>query len=97
MIITNMIVTAYCACTICCGPSATGIAANGKQPIAGITVAGPRRYSFGTMIKIDGIGDRVITDRLSCKYDNRIDIFMSSHKQAKQFGIRTNKVIIWNQ
>lgn len=94
MIITNMVITAYCACTICCGPRATGLAANGKPPIAGVTVAGPRRYPLGTKINIAGIGDRVITDRLSKKYDNRIDVFMTNHKDAKEFGIRTNKVWI---
>lgn len=97
MIITNMVITAYCLCTVCCGPNATGIAANGKPPIAGITVAGPRMYKLGTKIAISGIGNRVITDRLARKYDNRIDLFMSSHVQAKQFGIRTNKVTIWIQ
>lgn len=89
-----MVITAYCACTICCGPNAVNLAANGKPPIAGITVAGPRRYPLGTKIHIEGIGDRIITDRLARKYDNRIDIFMSNHKDARKFGIKTNNVTI---
>lgn len=89
-----MIITAYCICVLCCGKHSTGLAANNKPPIAGITCAGPRSLPLGTVIHIKDIGKRTITDRTAKKYDGRIDLFMSSHSKAKAFGIRTNKVTI---
>ena len=91
--ITNLIVTAYCACHICCGSNASGIAANNHKPIAGITVAASRHYPIGTKIVIDG-HTYTVQDRLANKYDDRIDIFMSSHKKAKEFGIKHKQVTI---
>jgi 3D (Asp-Asp-Asp) domain-containing protein len=92
--ITNFIITAYCACTICCGPRATGLAANGKPPVEGITVAGPRRLPLGTKVWIDGVGNRIVQDRLAKRYDNRFDVYFKRHDDAKRFGIRTLKVRI---
>lgn len=86
--ITNLIITAYCACTICCGTKATGLAANGKKPIEGITCAASRSIPLGTKIYIHSLGWRTVTDRTAKRYDGRIDIFFNSHTKAKQFGIK---------
>lgn len=94
MITNTLVVTAYCACRICCGPNAHGITASGAKPVEGITIAASRSIPFGTVIAIEGIGNRVVQDRLARRYDNRIDIFMSSHKRALQFGKQTKKVVI---
>lgn len=95
---TNIIVatiTAYCTCTHCCGPKATGLAANNKPPIEGITVAASRSYPLGTVIYIEGLTNRfVVQDRLAKRYDNRVDIFMQSHKQALKWGKQTRKVTV---
>lgn len=50
--ITNAVITAYCACRICCGPHATGLAANGRPPQEGVTVAAPRWVPLGTVVTI---------------------------------------------
>lgn len=44
---------------------------------------------------IPGVGKRVVQDRLAKRYDNRVDIFVATHKQAKKFGkqVKTIKVI----
>lgn len=87
------IITAYCACKVCCGPNAKGITASGNKPKQGITVAIPRCYALSSKVKIEKhtyIGQ----DRLSKRYDNRFDIYFDNHRDAKQFGIRTNKVIV---
>jgi 3D (Asp-Asp-Asp) domain-containing protein len=86
-----MTITAYCPCKICCGNGATGLAANGKPPSLQ-TCAGPRRYPFGTVVTIEGIGRRILTDRLAKRYDNRIDLFFPTHQEAKAFGIREAEV-----
>mgnify|MGYP000709280339 CR=1 FL=1 len=88
---TNIIVTAYCACTVCCGSNASGLTAAGVKPVEGITIAAPRRIPLGTKLKLTVPGaftNRVfiVQDRLAIRYDDRIDIFFSNHKVAKQFG-----------
>ena len=95
---TNAIFTAYCACTICCGPNASNITAAGSKPIQGITVAASRKYPLNTpiYIHIPGVVNNkryLISDRLSLKYDNRIDIYFTTHNKAKQFGVK--KGYIW--
>ncbi len=85
---TNYIVTvtAYCPCKKCCGPNAKGITASGKKAVEGITIAASRSIPFGTKINIPGVGNRIVQDRLSIKYDNRIDVFFNDHEKAKEFG-----------
>lgn len=85
MIITNLIVTAYCACRVCCGPQANGLTASGAKPQQGITVAGPRRYPLGSKVIVKG-HTYLLQDRLAKRYDNRIDIYFNNHKDAAQFG-----------
>lgn len=91
MTITNAIITAYCACRICCGPNASGIAANGKAPVQGVTVAGPRALPLGTRVVI-GTNRFVIQDRTARRFDGRWDIYFEHHADAKRFGKQTNNV-----
>jgi 3D (Asp-Asp-Asp) domain-containing protein len=87
-------VTAYCPCKVCCGKWSGGPTASGKMPKPGITVAGPRSIPFGTRVLIEGVGERVVQDRLARKYDGRFDLYFSSHKEALRFGKRTLQVRI---
>ena len=93
---TNVIlatITGYCACSVCCGPNATGITASGKKPTPQHTVAGPRALPFGTIVIANNRAYRV-EDRTSRCFDGRFDIYVATHKQAKAFGIKTNIVTI---
>jgi len=103
--ILTAIVSAYCACTICCGSNAKGITASGNKPIEGLTVAIPRRYPLGSRVFLQEIPEHRNTgnsrrdyylglDRTASKYDGRVDVYFKNHLQAKKFGIKTNKVII---
>lgn len=92
-ILTNQVISGYCACHICCGPNAKGIAANGKRPQQGRTVAASRTLAFGSRVIIDG-HIYTVEDRLARRYDSRFDIYFSRHEDAKRFGIRTNKVTV---
>jgi len=85
-------VTAYCACKICCGKSASGITASGTRPVAGRTVAASRSIPLGTRIHIEGIGWRTVEDRLARRYDGRVDVYFASHTEAKKFGIQKRKI-----
>lgn len=88
------IITAYCACTHCCGPHATGLTSSGTPPKQGVTVAGPRRYAKGTRIVIEGVGERIVEDRTAKRFDGRFDVYFVNHADARKFGIRTNTVTI---
>lgn len=91
--IITAVITAYCSCRICCGSNATGLAANGHKPIAGITVAASRSIPFGsTVIILDH--SYLVQDRLAKKYDSRFDIYFKQHQAAKNFGIKTQQVTI---
>lgn len=85
-------VTAYCPCSKCCGRWSGGPTASGKMPVAGITVAGPRSIPFGTRVWIEGVGVRVVQDRLARKYDGRFDLYFATHAEALRFGKRSLKV-----
>ena len=86
-------VTAYCPCAICCGVmGGTGITASGKQARQGVTVAASRSIPMGTRLRIEGVGVRVVQDRLAPRYDDRVDVFFTSHSDAQRFGKRSLKV-----
>lgn len=80
-------VTAYCGCVKCCGKwAATHKTADGHTPKEGITCAAPRSVPFGTKLDIEGVGTRIVQDRLAKKYDGRIDIYFAKHSEALKFG-----------
>ena len=83
-------VTAYCPCAICCGVmGGTGITASGKPARQGVTVAASRKIPMGTRLRIEGVGVRVVQDRLATRYDDRVDVFFARHEDAVRFGKKT--------
>ena len=92
--------TAYCSCPKCCGRFSDGYFANGDK----VSVGGVANNSlaFGTQLKIEGFNRLfIVKDRGSRKYFGSksnpikaLDIYMTSHKQAKQFGVRYAEVRI---
>lgn len=88
-------ITAYCACSKCCGQWSGGPTASGVYPKEGVTVAASRSIPFGTKIHIDGVGHRVVQDRLAKRYDSRIDVYFASHKDALKFG-KQKRVVQFN-
>lgn len=85
--ITNVIVTAYCACKLCCGTQATGLGADGHRPTQGVTVAASRAIRLGTHVRISGMtNDFIVQDRLAKRFDARVDIYFASHQEALKFG-----------
>ena len=95
-------VTAYCPCERCCGKWAKNrphdengepivYGASGEVLVSGVSCASP--ITFGTQIELDGIGIVVVQDRTATwvvdKYgDNIIDIYMTDHEAAKEFGVQ---------
>ena len=87
-------VTAYCACVQCCGKT-NGITASGAKATANHTIAAPRTFSFGTKVVINGT-TYVVEDRGGAIQGNRIDIYMDSHQEALQWGVRYVEVEVLN-
>ena len=93
MVITNAIITAYCACTICCGKHHNGVTASGAKPVEGVTIAASRKIKLGTHVVVDG-HEYVVQDRLAKKYDSRFDVYFASHKDAQKFGLQHHNVVV---
>lgn len=79
-------ITAYCSCAKCCGKS-TGRTASGTKATAGRTVAAPSNFAFGTKLNIGG-HIYTVEDRGGAIKGNKIDIYVSSHQAALQWGVR---------
>lgn len=88
-------VSAYSELDTC--PNRPCIMASGQKAFIG-AVACPRKYPLGTKIRINGLEGYQCLDRLSLKYDDRIDIFMGYGQEglgrAKSFGIKILEVEI---
>ena len=84
MTLTNVIITAYCAGSIC---------ANGLKPTPGVTIAGPRWVPLGSVVEVQG-HRYIVQDRMNKRFKDRWDIFMRSRGECVSFGKQTNNVTI---
>lgn len=87
-------VTAYCACSTCCGWN-TGITASGAMATANHTIAAPKTFSFGTKVVINGV-TYTVEDRGGAIQGNRIDVYMDTHSEALKFGVQYLYVEVLN-
>ena len=86
--------TAYCACERCCGKwSQYHLTASGTTPEEGRTVAADWSVlPAGTVIEIEGIGQRTVEDTGSGIDGQALDVFFESHQEALEFGVREVEV-----
>lgn len=91
-------ITAYCACVKCCGKS-DGITASGHKAKYGYIAL--NWLPFGTKVRIAGLGEFIVMDRgakslFGSKKNpiKHIDIYMTSHKEARKFGVKYAEVEI---
>ena len=71
--------------------------ASGAKAQAGVTVAMPKGYSFGTKLLIKDTNGNLLNDGKSYMVQdrggaikgNKIDIFFNSHAEALKFGKKT--------
>ncbi len=88
----EFVITYYCPESCCCGEYADGITASGTQATAGRTIAAdPDVLPMGSVVIIDG-HTYTVEDVGGAIEGNRIDIFMDSHEEALQAGVRTVEV-----
>jgi 3D (Asp-Asp-Asp) domain-containing protein len=88
-----MLVTAYCPCTVCCGPGARGITASGRPVSAngGKFVAADPGIPFGTMLVVPGYNEGrpvEVLDRGGAIKGDHVDVFFPTHEQAKRWGAK---------
>ncbi len=85
----DFVLTAYCACPICCGIYSnmeTPTTASGTIAMQGRTIAADTSvFPFGTKLVING-QVYTVEDRGGAIVGNRIDIFFNSHQEALIFG-----------
>ena len=85
--------TAYCACSRCCG-KCDGITATGTRATAGRTIAvDPSKIPYGTEVIING-HTYIAEDCGGAINGNKIDIFFNSHTEALNFGVRYAEVFV---
>jgi 3D (Asp-Asp-Asp) domain-containing protein len=82
--------TAYTA-----GPESTGkhpgdvgygVTASGKHVRENYTLACPPSLPFGQRLEIEGVGERVCTDRGGAIKEGRLDVYIAELEEARQFG-----------
>lgn len=92
--------TAYCSCSVCCGPYDGTRTADGSKTKMYHTVAAPSTYAFGTMLYFPYFQDAPnggvfeVEDRGGAIQGNRIDIYFSSHEEALAFGRKTLEMYV---
>lgn len=93
--------TAYCACEKCCGKWALTrgdgpvIGAAGKELITNYSVAIDHDlYEFGTVFEDENGNRYEAADTGSAVKGNHIDIYMSSHEEALNWGVKTVKLTV---
>jgi len=96
----KMEVTAYCACTKCCGPKARGITASGK-PVSfnggKFVAADTRLLKFHTKLVIPGYANSQpvpVIDRGGAIKGNKLDVYFPTHQEARQWGRRKIDVLV---
>lgn len=83
--------TAYCACSECCGEWADGITASGVPAQEGVTVAvDPDVIPLGAWVEINGHQYHAEDTGGFC--GNHVDIYFDSHDEALQFGLQVEDV-----
>lgn len=86
-------VTYYCACTICCGPTAKGLTASGAHVEEGLTCAADWSiYPCGSWVEIEGYGVYQVQDRGGAVKGQHIDIYCAEHSYASTFGTKPARI-----
>lgn len=93
--------TAYCSCEKCCGswalnrPDGIVYTASGAVAEQGVTIAADWDVlPPGTVVYIDGLGERVVQDRGGAIKGNAVDIYFEDHHEALVFGRQAVRLYI---
>ena len=96
---TEFIATAYCACEKCCGkwalnrPDGIVKGAAGRELIGNYSIAvDPKVIPYGTLVYDENGNEYRADDCGGAVKGNHIDIYMSSHEAARNWGKQTIKI-----
>lgn len=93
----NVVTSAYCSCSICCGQWAGGPTASGAMPKADHTIAVDAADPFvpiGTRIIMGGREYVVEDTGAFARYGVQFDIYFDSHSTASQWGHKTMEAFL---
>lgn len=95
------VATAYCSCEKCCGdwalnrPDGIVYTASGSVAQTGVTIAADWSvFPPGTVVYIDGIGERTVQDRGAAVKGNHVDLYFEDHDEALVFGRQTVRLYV---
>lgn len=89
-------VTAYCPCTKC--THGLGLTRTGKSAWTEGVAVDPRIIPLGSRIDIPGYGNWVEADDTGGKIrGNRLDVRVSTHQEAVDWGVQHIKVRVWRR
>lgn len=98
------LVTAYCPCARCCGRHANGRTSIGTTAWRPGMAADPRAVPYGTLVEVPGYGTYPIDDTGGAMRQSwrrrgviHIDIRMTYHWQAREWGRRYMTIRIYDQ
>lgn len=84
------VVTAYATG---CDSLPGALTKSGKPPVVGVTVAAdPHVVPLGSVVYIDGIGEREVHDIGGAVKGRRLDLFVGSCGEARRFGRQQRQV-----
>lgn len=92
--------SAYCACEKCCGKT-DGITASGDKASQWCTIAAGKEYELGTIIYIPALSDKpnkgwfIVQDRGGAISDDRLDVYMTSHQGALEYGRKNLEAYVY--
>lgn len=97
------IVTAYCPCSRCCGRGAQGQTSQGTSAWKPGIAADPQALDYGTKVYVPGYGTFRVDDtggamRRSWRRNGQlhVDIRLTYHWQAREWGHRTMKIRVYD-
>lgn len=99
-VVKNFNTSAYCSCSKCCGKT-NGITSSGAKATSWYTIAAGSDYPIGTIIYIPYFKDKpnggwfVVQDRGGAISNSKLDIYMSTHSSALQFGRKTLECYVY--
>ncbi|MDQ0214106.1 3D (Asp-Asp-Asp) domain-containing protein [Oikeobacillus pervagus] len=86
--------TAYTAnCKGCTGITATGFNLK-KNPKAKVIAVDPKVIPLGTKVHVEGYGEAIAADKGGSIKGNKIDVYVQTKQEARNWGVRTVKVTI---
>lgn len=96
----NFKITAYCSCSKCCGawannrPNGVVIGSTGEELTPNYSIAvDPKVIPYGSIVEING-KEYKAQDCGGAIKENRIDIYMNSHKEALEWGVQKHEVFL---